>query len=148
MAFKWIPNARQPIASMLGADPFPGTLNLLLHQPVKLDENRAAKFFREGYMFWQARIFDRQCVIFRWTRCPLHVLEVIADADLRRKFQLTNGDTVSVDCEYATSAGVFETLCWTALWGGRRQFIYSSETYRLRLVQYFGTLARRAEQNG
>jgi len=73
---------------------------------------------------------------------------VIADVDLRRAFQLTNGDTVSVDCEYAAPVAFFETLCWATLWAGRRQLIYSSETYRLRSVQYFGSLARRAEQNG
>jgi hypothetical protein len=52
MAVKWIPNAREPIASMLGADPFPGTLNLLLHQPVKLDEKIAPpSFFAKATCF-------------------------------------------------------------------------------------------------
>jgi len=51
MAVHWIPAAREPIASLLGANPFPGTLNLLLQQPAKLDEKRASKFFREGTCF-------------------------------------------------------------------------------------------------
>lgn len=112
----------------------PGSLNLVLSRPVRLDFN-AAEAFADGFRFiWPARIGEHAVWIYRWLGAPLHALEVLSPQCLRRAFGVSDGDTVAVKLDPA----LIETLCvreqvaWAAAWAGRRAWCYTNDRYYMR----------------
>jgi len=101
---------RKQFNEKLGFEPFPGTLNVRVYPEhlEKLGMLRAGKgipidgFVKDGRSFgavkcFRAEINGHSCAVIIPVRTHhLDVLEVIAEAHLRRRLKLREGDTVSV----------------------------------------------------
>ena len=141
--------AREQMADMLGARPYPGTLNILLRRPVEFCPLRALRpdnYPLGRHSFWRGKVLGRNCLLFRWPFCPLHVVEVISDRHLRSAFNITDGTKVLINCDDAAPVGFVNNICWTLLWAGRRRNAYTSETYQRHLWSRVRLLARKAGQ--
>jgi riboflavin kinase, archaea type len=100
---------RNQLVQKLGIDPFPGTLNLVIHEPLELHEIEAVKiegFIDENRTFGEctcfpARIADIKCAIVRPERTsyPLNLIEIIAPVNLRNALKVSDGDEVIVALE-------------------------------------------------
>ena len=100
---------RNQLIQKLGIDPFPGTLNLMIHEPLDLHEVEAVKiegFTDENKTFGEctcfpARIAGIKCAIVRPERTsyPPNLIEIIAPVNLRNALNISDGDEVIVSLE-------------------------------------------------
>src|SRR5579862_8559459 len=113
---------REELQAIIKQPLYPGTLNILLNQPLRLLDNSGSVFDLEGGMVWPAMLGGMDVWIYRWRTCPLHIVEVISSVCLRERFNLKDGDDVTLALSGA-QVGAIETLgrfAWAALWIGRR----------------------------
>lgn len=83
------------LRSVLKKAPFPGTLNLLLDDPFLIRPQ--LRFGKKGkYYGVLGEIEGVPCIVHRWRKAPLHVLEVIAAEKLRSHLNLTDGQRMSL----------------------------------------------------
>jgi riboflavin kinase len=100
---------RNQLIQKLGIDPFPGTLNLVIYEPLELHEVEAVKiegFTDENRTFGEcicfpARINGIKCAIVRPKRTsyPPNLIEIIAPVNLRNALKVSDGDEVIVALE-------------------------------------------------
>lgn len=100
---------RNQLVYKLGIDPFPGTLNLMITEPLELGKVISVKI--EGFkdedrtygacVCFPARISGIKCAIVRPERTsyPPNLIEVIAPVSLRKSLKLSDGDEVVVVME-------------------------------------------------
>jgi len=90
-----INNNSDRIAEILGATPYPGTLNVILNRPLTLKGgvplDAKAKHF--GVC---SKINETPCLIERWKGGPLHVLEIVSSTFLREALGLKDGQIVEL----------------------------------------------------
>ena len=115
-----------------GKQIFPGTLNLILKQPVKLDATACVFRGKVGKLprfFWRARIKDHEVYIYRWRGAPLHVMEIMSDFRLRDKFGTRDGDILEIELPEKVIMPIDDDtlLSWKALWMDREKSFYSSD---------------------
>lgn len=83
------------IQKIIGGEAYPGTLNILLDQPVLL--RKAHKLDSKGKLFGvEATINGVPCLLYRFNYSPLHVLEVISTVHLRNELELLDGSEVEI----------------------------------------------------
>ena len=100
--------------------PYEGTINFILEDPINLDK-RTGYFDPEtrGY-FWSASLNSEPCVLHRWKRCPLNVIEVIfLDHQYFPKNKTIN---IALDTKLATTGFIRSNLC-KLLWGWNNYYI-------------------------
>ena len=100
---------RNQLIQKLGIDPFPGTLNLIIHEPLDLHGIEAVKieeFTDENRTFGEcacfpARIAGIKCAIVRPERTsyPPNLIEIIAPVNLRNALKVSDGDEVIMALE-------------------------------------------------
>jgi len=141
---------RAPVLqSYFGAEPVPGTLNVLLLGPVELPVEAAIIRDGPGGMFWAAELEGVPCLAVRayvqyfW---PLHAVEFISTVHLRSTLQVVDGDKVKLTFPESPPLPWTRTLAWAALWAGRRQWFYSTDAYWSFIYRNFRSLARAASQ--
>jgi len=116
-----------------------GSLNLTSKKPLWLEPEHAI-FQKDGHAYWPAWIEGVPILINRWSGlCPVHVFEVFAGEMLREKFNLNDGDTVTISLpqKYQSlkrGVSLRDRLVWYAVWRGREQHIYRDGRY-LRLIR-------------
>lgn len=116
------------LISLLGAEPFPGTLNLLLNEPIDLPVSEALVLNGGRSWFWLATFEGRRCLAHRWTKCPLHVVEIISDVKLRDHL----GDRhlqVEVTLPSAGRLSFIRRISWSFLWRGYEEQYYKNDKY-------------------
>lgn len=122
------------LAALLGQRPFPGTLNLILDRPVEFDLSSVLTLNRGRALFWPANFMGRACVVHRWTRCPLHVAEVISDIRLRDEIAALAGRPV-LEIE-ARPLPRYRLAAWTRLWQGHEDGYYSDDGHLARIRRH------------
>ncbi len=115
-----------------GREIVPGSLNLVLREPVKLDPGQCILEGRIGKLerfFWQARVNGRIVYVYRWRGAPLHVMEILSDVYLREAFGLESGDALTIDISSRSILPLSDEghLFWKALWMHREESFYSSD---------------------
>jgi hypothetical protein len=116
----------------LSTEPFyPGSVNLVLDRPLRLRAGRAFVFDNGQRMLWPAVLNRVDVWIYRWSSCPLHIVEVLSPIHLRRRLQLSDGEGVTLEVSAAEIARVscVERLVWGAFWLGRIRWTYSFAPY-------------------
>lgn len=112
-----VENLADPIAAHLGAEPYFGTLNILLTRPLLLRPETA--MLCDGVRaFWPVTAMGMPMLALRWTRCPYHALELVAAESLRERFGWTDGQKVELAFA-ARDVGTLSfraRLAWTLLW--------------------------------
>jgi CTP-dependent riboflavin kinase len=114
-----------------GAPLFPGSLNLLLRNPVRFRDELGFSFDHEQGYIWRASLNGIDVWIYRWRHAPLHVAEILCRVNLRERLKLHNGDFVllRVSADKLEKVSLFDRLIWTVVWIGRRQASYKEYVY-------------------
>jgi hypothetical protein len=112
---------------------FPGSLNVLLKHPVLFRDETGTLFFddAERRAIWPASLNGVGVWIYRWRDAPLHMVEIICKFNLRKRFNLQNGDRVSlrVGEHHIEQISLSSKFAWAAVWIGRRQWTYPNIEY-------------------
>lgn len=129
---------------------FPGSLNLIINEPTRLEANKCtiATFDVTHRYFWLARIDDIDVFLYRWRGSRLHTVEIMAPVNLRSHFGLYDGASVKIEVskKIISPVQVRDRLLYQLLWSmGRQSWPYQSELYQS-FVKYLeaavGTLQR------
>ena len=126
---------------LLQSHPYEGTLNFILEEPIIFDK-RIGYFDPKtrGY-FWAASVNGEPCVIHRWRRCPLNVIEIIF-LDYQY-FPRNKPLNIFLDTELVTTGFIRKNLC-KLLWGWNNY--YNSRTY-IKLSKIFHPLFKYTYQD-
>ncbi len=120
---------RLKIEEALGNAPHPGSLNLVLRQPIVLDPQRAIGASDGKRWFWLAQCAATPCLLTRWRGCPLHVVEVVAAVRLRDLEGEAGALQIDVDNDLLLPVPLTNRLFWVLLWAGRQHWFYASDRY-------------------
>lgn len=129
---------------------FPGTLNLIAKEPIVFKQDTAENGITSRFHFYSILLNGTECWVRSYPQCPLHILEVVLDVNLRENLQLNDGDEVQL--EIAKKAikpiGFMTNLLWILAWKGREFWFYRFNWYpkliskflnlRYRLLKLFG----------
>ena len=109
---------------------YPGSLNLVLQEPIMLNTNKALNFANK-YFLWNGIIDDVPVYLLRWNRCPLHIIEVLSKHRLRDFFRINDGEaiTISIKNDYVSDLALSKRIAWFVLWKKREYLYYSSDYY-------------------
>lgn len=113
---------------------FPGSLNIVLDFPLRLQLSLGRQFSTSPRFLWQARLkgSDIPIYVYRWKGCPLHVLELVSPIQLRKALGLLDGSVVELELipETIGKVGWISHCCWMFLWKGRASWYYTHERYK------------------
>jgi hypothetical protein len=117
--------------AVVGGPLSPGSLNVVLGRPLRLQNNAAFNFDRERRMLWPACLNGLDVWVYRWNECPFHVVEIISAFKLRDRLKLRDGDPVVLQLsdEKIASIRPLELFVWAILWLGRRNWYYTNRKY-------------------
>ena len=109
----------------------PGTLNIILERPMRLNEAEASFFDRNSRMVWPAQLNDMNVWVYRWKHSALHVVEVLSPLNLRDRLGLKDGDRVTLTMlpEHIGRIGTVPAIAWAIVWFGRRDLCYTKDRY-------------------
>ena len=109
----------------------PGTLNIILDRPTRLNEAEASFFDRNSRMVWPARLNDVNVWVYRWKHSALHVVEVLSSVNLRDRLGLKDDDrvTLTMQAEHIDRIGAVAAIIWVIVWFGRRDWCYTNDRY-------------------
>ena len=124
----WL-KGRKELFGYFGAEPQPGTLNIILDRPILFSPKRAKLRCADTSLIgWPARMEGQPCLILRWRNCPLHVAELISPY----RFQVQKGDRARLQLDVADTAPIplHRLFGWGCLWFLREARFYSHGRYR------------------
>ena len=135
---------RKELVDYFGAEPQPGTLNIILDRPILFSPRRAKLRCADTSLIgWPARMEGQPCLILRWRNCPLHVAELISGY----WFQIPKGNRVLVELDAADTGPIplKRLFGWSCVWFLRETRAYSDARYSYlanklarRLPAFFG----------
>src|SRR5690554_6844017 len=120
---------RVQLSRLLGVDPQPGSLNIVLSQPLKLSAESGVWLGQDKHrMVWEAYLDEYRVLLYRWHGCPLSVIEVISDLHLRSELEFTDDASVTLTIcrNYLEDIRVRALLGWILLWKWRAPLYYKS----------------------
>ena len=120
---------RRELFDYFGAEPQPGSLNIVLDGPILFRPERAKVRLEDHNIMilaWPARMEGHPCLVQRWRNCPLHVVEVISPY----RFQIQKGSRTIVEFDVADTAQIAwdRLFVWGLLWYLRRSRVYSDKS--------------------
>ncbi len=130
-------NAKEQVADwntyfyeILGKRFYPGSLNIVMKEPLFLDTNKAIKFADNRYL-WVGMVDSEPVYIYRWSSCPLHVIELFSEIKLRDYLKLNDGETVCIKIpyEFVSQSMVIKSIAWGVLWKKREAWYYANQYY-------------------
>ncbi|NQX90246.1 MAG: methyltransferase [Halioglobus sp.] len=119
------------LSELTGCELYPGTLNLILDRPIRLN-NETARYFDSGKrMIWKARLEMIDVWVYRWPHTPLHVVEILARDKLRETLNLTSSIKLELFLESQDLVKILlpARIIWSTFWLGRKTLYYRSEFY-------------------
>jgi hypothetical protein len=116
----------------------PGTLNIILDRPLRLNEAEARFFGQNLRMLWPATLNGIDVWVNRWKDTALHVVEVLSSVHLRDRFGLKDGDrvTLTMHTDHIDRIGAMGRSVWAIVWVGRRDWYYTNDKYYDGLRKY------------
>ena len=117
---------RRELFDYFGAEPQPGSLNVILDRPILFRPDRAKVRLEAPKIWaWAARMEGHPCLLQRPRNCPLHVIEVISPY----RFQIQKGSPTLVIFDAADTAPINwgRLFVWGCLWYLRRSRVYSDK---------------------
>lgn len=120
------------IGKILGATPYPGTLNVVLSDPLILKE--AHQLDIKGKLFGiQGAINGMPCLVYRFHGAPLHVVEIVSSAHLRNSLGLKDGQAVEISLPRKNTAvpAPWRRRLWELFYKGRPSAYYDDHLQKL-----------------
>lgn len=128
----------ETVSRVCGVQMFPGSLNLLAKQPVRLGSNPPS--LQEPTILKSilvpAQLMGEPVFIRRWRESPLHSFEIFSPSKLRRALHLGDGDHVILEIPRScvVDIPIRDRFFWALFWRFRERLLYSSDLY-LRVVR-------------
>lgn len=122
-----------------------GTLNVIMTEPIIFDTKKSAAMTldqTERYV-WEGTLNGYPILIYRWKGCRSHVIEVISDTNLRKKFHISNNDPVRIEIQkdLLKKAKIIHYVTYAAFWSlGRTAWPYRCEAYQKALRRVEGLM--------
>jgi hypothetical protein len=131
LATKHLSIFAEDIARIVGGSPFPGSLNVILDRPLRLEASEARSLDDGNRLFWSATLNGLPVWLYRWNRAPLHVVEFVSQQYLRDALRLSDRDRVSIviGSEQVDRITPFSRAVWALVWLGRRDWAYTNDRY-------------------
>jgi hypothetical protein len=120
------------ICDILGATPYPGTLNVVLDAPLLL--KKAHQLDAKGKLFGvQGFINGVSCLMYRFHGAPLHVVEVISSVHLRNTLELKDDQAIEVVLpqENTATPSPQRRRLWELFYGRRLQAYYDDHMHKV-----------------
>ena len=138
---------KSPISDFFGELPAPGSLNVSLEKPVRINPEKVAFVKDDRTYCWASEINGTRCLVTRRKGHPLHIVEILSPYLLREKFQLKNGDSVEISLphDFIVDLSWKTNAIWSVFWKHRNRW-YASRTYRM-LIGPFWLVRRLASQS-
>jgi Domain of unknown function DUF120 len=129
-------NLEKELLAIVGKSFFPGSLNVILKHPLMLRNETGTRLSfddLERRSIWRASLNGLDVWIYRWRSAPLHILEIICEVNLRKRFNLQDGDRVSlrINDRQIEKISRLSRFVWAAIWMGRPQRSYTNNEYLL-----------------
>jgi hypothetical protein len=139
---------REQVQTIVKEPLCPGSLNIILNHPVRLVDAAGFAFDLDYRTLWRASLGGIDVWIYRWRESPLHVVEILSTVHLRERFNLKNGDTVTLRISKGQIEKIhlLERFIWAALWTGRRHWFYAYKFYSNHTVRFGKELGATQEQ--
>lgn len=117
----------------LGVTLFPGSMNVLLTKPMKM--NLQTAIITPKRAIQPCQINGVPAYAHRWPDCPLHVCEILHPEKLRDKLGLKDGDRVTITFDKSAIERVdwATTWAWLLFWKGREKTYYTDDDRPRRL---------------
>ena len=139
MGSNTITNNAAQIKRILGADPFPGTLNIVLEKPVIL--RGGAQLDQKGKQFLvPLKINNTPCLVHHWSGRPLHIAEIISASPLRKTLALQDGQAIELvlRAKHAAQPALWRRLLWALFYKGRLNAYYDDAFIdRIKPLRFF-----------
>jgi hypothetical protein len=132
-AAKQISVLADEIANLTQCRVYPGTLNIVLEQPLLLDDAIALKWDNGGRLLWPAKLEGKPVWLYRWASGPLHIAEIVAEQRLRDHLDIKDAHvyTIEVDRSIVVPHSKKAALVWHLLWWRRGHWHYKYAGYAL-----------------
>lgn len=136
------------IEAIIGQRVYPGSLNLVLDRPIRLEEGHALFFDRGHRMLWPATLDGLDVWLYRWTHTALHVVEVVAPFHIRDRLSIRDGDTVTIEVrrDHVARVDVIGWFTWALVWVGRQKWPYTRDVYYAKLRPHCRALGATQEK--
>ena len=110
----------------------PGTLNIVLDEPILLKDNKAHCFENGHRMFWIAETSGHPILIYRWKGAPLHIFEILSPIHLRNTLNLRDNNRIKIEIQRNIISPLtqLKKLTWLTLWKYREKTYYTHNIYR------------------
>lgn len=132
------------LINKIGIKLYPGSLNLVLKDPIFLEVNQSDIVFgnNNNRYIWKAKIKDFpeiECVyVYRWNGSPLHIIEVISDEMIRQHLKKEQKLlTVEIDKKSLRPLSWFGKIIWKFTWYKRENWYYKNKWYRKNILKWF-----------
>lgn len=132
------------LIELLGAVPFPGTLNILSPVPLAFDPQKALVLNGGRARFWPVTVEGTPCLAHRWRNCPLHVIEIVSATKIRDML-VAEQQEVSVKFSPVIPVSRLQKTAWRFFWEGHEEDYYGNDEY-LRAVKRWRLLYKLANQ--
>ncbi|QTP59613.1 DUF120 domain-containing protein [Billgrantia antri] len=142
-----ITHSVEEIENLTGLRIFPGSLNIVLDDGVKL-RVACAKIFDNGRRFiWPACIAGQPVWIYRWQGTPFHIMEILSDKKLREVLNVQDGSKIIIDLDdgFVERMCLREKISTLVIWGFGRSHLYYRRNYTSNRMIFF---ARRCMRDG
>lgn len=121
---------------------FPGTLNVVLDNPVKFNPETAPMNYNNVFLFWPIKLNGIDCWVYRWAQCPAHILEVVSEHCMRDTIEIDPRKPleVSIESKYLKSLKPLNKLYWFGFWSVREKWFYTSDFYNKIVGKYLNLI--------
>src|SRR5687768_3842839 len=96
LAEKHLSTLAGDVARIMGEPPCPGSLNVILDRPLRLEVSEARAVEGGARLFWPATLNGLPVWLYRWKNAPLHVVEIVSPQYLRGTLGLSDNDRVAI----------------------------------------------------
>ena len=120
----------------------PGSLNIILLYPILLNK-QTLSFNYDGRkkLIYPATIKNTEAFIYRWEKCPLHIIELMSSINLRNHLKLSDGSLVFVEINNNVVHKLSKTkmVGWNLIWKYYESSYYS-DSYHCKIRRYLSNL--------
>jgi len=126
-AFHHVKNSLAELEALTGVVLFPGSLNVVLDNEVKLKSCNAIIFDNGKRYLWEAYVEGIRIWIYRWKGTPFHIVELFSEKKLRDELGMADGSSISIQVNEAMidNISMKGKVVSFLLWGGRRHLFYN-----------------------
>lgn len=145
-----IAQSLKEIERLTGVRIYPGSLNVVLDNGIKLRATCSRQFDDGKRFLWPASIAGVPVWLYRWQGTPFHIVEVLSDRRLREVLNVHDGSRIKISVFESSVEEMClrERLSFLAIWGFGRGRLYYKNTYASNRIVFLARKCMRDGQRG